>query len=91
MVYTDDTSIAEGAEIISINNIDSKEIIRQLTERQVRDGNNLTYPAWIVSSYFRDYYSYIFGHAETNEIDYKINGQIMTTAIKALPKNDENE
>ena len=87
MVYTNDPSIAEGSEIISINSINSKEIMRQLTDRQIRDGNNLTYPAWILSNYFREYYSYIFGHAETNEITYKINGHKSTTAIKALPKD----
>ena len=49
MVYTNDSSIPIGSEIISINNVNASEVINQLSERQVRDGNNLTYPIWILS------------------------------------------
>lgn len=87
MLYTNDISIPLGSEIISINNVDAGEIIKQLTERQVRDGNNLTYPLWILSNYFRQYYSFIFGHPAKYLISYKINGQINETLIKALPKD----
>lgn len=87
MVYTSDSSIPAGAEITSINNVDAAEIIRQLSERQVRDGNNLTYPIWILSNYFRQYYSFIFGHPANYAINYKINGQINAASIKALTKD----
>lgn len=87
MVYTNDNALPVGSEIISINHVEATEIIRQLCERQVRDGNNLTYPIWIVSNYFRQYYSFVFGHPENFAISYKINGQTNTAAIKALPKD----
>lgn len=87
MVCTGDNSIPVGSEIISINNMDAAEIIRQLSERQVRDGNNQTYPLWIISNYFRQYYSFIFGHPANYAINYKINGQANTVSIKALPKD----
>jgi hypothetical protein len=87
MVYTSNNSIPVGSEIININNVEASEIIKELTERQVRDGNNLTYPIWILSNYFRQYYSFIFGHPENYEISYKINGQTNTTSVKALPKD----
>lgn len=87
MVCTSDNSIPVGSEIIYINNVKATEIIKQLSERQVRDGNNLTYPTWILSNYFRQYYSFIFGHPANYAITYKINGQTNTASIKALPKD----
>ncbi len=87
MVYTSDISIPVGSEITAINNIAATEIIKQLTERQVRDGNNLTYPIWILSNYFRQYYSFIFGHPSSFTISYKINGQTNAASIKALTKD----
>lgn len=87
MVCTSDNSIPVGSEIITINNVEASEIIKQLSERQVRDGNNLTYPIWILSNYFRQYYSFIFGHPADFAITYKTNGQINAASIKALPKD----
>ena len=87
MVYTSDNSIPAGAEITSINNVEAAEIIQQLSERQVRDGNNLTYPTWILSNYFRQYYSFILGNPASYSISYKVNGQANTASIKALPKD----
>ena len=87
MIYTSDNSINTGSEIIAINNIAASEVIKQLSERQVRDGNNLTYPTWILSNYFRQYYSFNFGHPTNFTISYKANGQTNTTTIKALPKD----
>lgn len=87
MLYTNDNSIPVGSEIISINTIAATEIVKQLIERQVRDGNNLTYPLWILNNYFRQYYSFIFGHPANFAISYKINGHTNTASIKALPKD----
>lgn len=87
MAYTSDTSIPEGSEIISINNLGADKIISQLTERQVRDGYNLTYPTWILSNYFRQYYSFVFGCPEYFTISYKINEKTNTALIKALTKD----
>lgn len=86
-VCTKDNSIKEGTEIISINKLSSAEILNILMERQVRDGNNLTYPSWILNNYFREYYSYIFGHPEKYEIVYNTNGHVVTSTINALPKD----
>ncbi|MBS1609812.1 MAG: hypothetical protein JSS70_13830 [Bacteroidetes bacterium] len=87
MVYTGDNSIPAGSEITSINNVAASEIIRLLSERQVRDGNNLTYPLWILSNYFRQYYSFIFGRPANYSINYKISGQPNTASVKALTKD----
>ena len=87
MVCTNITSIPEGSKILGINDVEASEIIKQLTERQVRDGNNLTYPNWIIRNYFSEYYNYIFGHPETYKISYTINGQTNNVMINALAKD----
>lgn len=87
LVCTNDNSIAAGTEIISINNVNTTGIINQLMERQVRDGNNLSYPTWILNNYFREYYSFSFGHPENYTIAYKTNGDVHTSTINALPKD----
>lgn len=90
MVCTSENSIANGSEIISINNIGATEIIEQLVNRQVRDGNNSTYPIWILNNYLREYYSYNFGHPNQLVISYKTNSQTQTATINALPKDSIN-
>jgi Peptidase family S41 len=83
-VFTSDSSIQPGDEILQINKISAKEIIARLVERQIRDGYNLTYPVWILDNYFREYYSYHFGHPEHFEIVVK--GKSAIAHIDALPK-----
>lgn len=90
MILTSNNTISEGAEIASINDVDTKTIIKQLTERQVRDGYNETYPSWIIDNYFREYYSYIFGHPNEFSIQYKINNASFLTTIQALTKDSIN-
>lgn len=86
MVCNDQTEIKEGDEILMINGLSSAEVINELSRRMPRDGNNQTYPKWILNNYLREYYSYIFGHADKFEIKYKnISGE-HTTTMQALPK-----
>lgn len=87
MSFTTDNSLPIGAEIISINSIQADNIITELLKRQIRDGNNETYPVWILSNYFRQYYSFIFGCPKTFTITYKSNEQTKTTTINALSKD----
>ncbi|MFN8305492.1 MAG: S41 family peptidase [Ferruginibacter sp.] len=86
-VCTPDTRIPAGAEITSINGLDAASLLNQLMERQIRDGNNLSYPAWILQNYFREYYSFHFGHAERYEIGYKLNGETDSATIDGLVKD----
>jgi hypothetical protein len=87
MNYTNDNSIQDGSEIMGIDNVDAVEIIKQLSDRQVRDGDNKTYPEWILSNYFRQYYGFIFGHPETYNISFKTNDKINTQTINALSRD----
>lgn len=87
MVLTNNPTITEGMEITAINGIYATTIVKQLTERQVRDGYNQTYPSWIVDNYFREYYSYIFGHPNQFDIQYIDKGVVKQTIVEALPKD----
>lgn len=83
-----DTTIKEGAEILSINNISTSNILDQLLIRQIHDGYNKTYPVWILTNYFKDYFGFSFGHPNTFAISFKtVNGEEQTTVIDALPKD----
>jgi len=79
--------LEDGTIINSINGISSQEIIKELSERQVRDGNNISYSTWILDNYFREYYSYIFGHPEVFDISYTVNNVNHNIRIPALYKD----
>ncbi len=83
-----DTSIKEGAEILNINGSNTKDILKYLLTRQIRDGNNKTYPIWILTTYFKEYFSFSFGHPNTFSIKYKTSkADNLTKTINALPKD----
>lgn len=83
-----DTSIKEGAEILSINGNHTKDILKYLLTRQIRDGNNQTYPIWRLTTYFKEYFSFSFGHPNTFSITYKKSkADNLTKTINALPKD----
>lgn len=86
---TPDSSVIIGSEILEINGLDTKYIYNELFRRQVRDGYNETYPIWILNHFFREYYSYIFGHPETFNIKYKTTeGIVKNVIVDALTKEN---
>ncbi|MGC4101271.1 S41 family peptidase [Ferruginibacter sp.] len=82
-----DSIIKEGTEIISINGIKTTDLLAQLTARQIRDGYSNTYPAWILTNYFKEYYGFSFGHPEVYTIRYKNKGAEQKAIINALSKD----
>jgi hypothetical protein len=90
MIFAINTPIPEGAEILSINDITAAEIIKTLLDHQVRDGNNLSYPTWILNHYFREYYSYIFGHPKQVVVQFKNNTVENTSTLSCLSKDSIN-
>jgi len=85
----DSTAITDGVQILSINGVPAADVMQQLLERQVRDGNSETYAVWILNNWFREYYSYIFGYPAAFVIEYKINNAAATVThtIPALGKD----
>ncbi|MEP7256043.1 MAG: S41 family peptidase [Ferruginibacter sp.] len=88
MNCSSDTTLKQGTEIISINGVSAKEIMSQLLERQIRDGYNQTYPLWILNNYFKDYYSFTYGHPAEFSIVYNHNATAQQTKkVMALPRD----
>ena len=55
--------------------------------RQGRDGNNENYALWILNNYFREYYSYHFGHPDSYSLVVKTtNGTEKRVIVAALSK-----
>ncbi len=88
--FTAQQTLAAGAEILSINGKDAADIIKELTERQVRDGQNLSYPRWILNNYFRQYYNFIMGHPAIYQITFTRAGTTSAAMIQALSKDSIN-
>ncbi|HPH81838.1 MAG TPA: S41 family peptidase [Flavobacteriales bacterium] len=66
--YTGNLTIPVGAEIQSINGLKSADIYEFMMNRQVRDGLNEQYALWILNHYFKEYYSFYFGHPNKYQI-----------------------
>lgn len=83
-----DSSISTGRRIITINNKKAEDIITFLLERQSRDGYNSTYPAWIISQYFKEYYGFNFGYPEQFDIVLASpGGETEQVTVRALSKD----
>jgi hypothetical protein len=88
MNCSSNTALKDGDEIVSINGVSTTEIMQQLLIRQVRDGLNETYPHWILSNYFKEYFSFSFGHPASFLIKYKSElNTVALTTIAALSKD----
>lgn len=79
--------IEDGTVIDSINGTAAKDILYNLCNRQVRDGNNLSYCLWILNNYFREYYSFIFGHPDSFYIAFTQGQRRYHIRAAALPKD----
>jgi hypothetical protein len=83
-----DTSIKEGAELLGMNGLSAANIIDHLVKRQIRDGNNQTYPAWILTNYFKEYFSFSYGHPASFSITYRAGNEVpQASTIHAMSKD----
>ncbi len=87
--YSTTDLIPNGSQILSINGMNSSELLNRLLSTMMRDGNNPSYPIWILNWWFNEYYSYVFGHPETFNIEFiDPDGKQEMKTIKALPKEE---
>lgn len=83
-----DSSIETGSEIKNINGQEISVVMKQLLQRQIRDGRNETYPLWILNHYFAAYYSYAFGQPASYSL-HLINkkGKAVSVKVPSLTKD----
>ncbi len=83
--YSSTDKLSKGAKIISINGIKSQELIQGMLSKMMRDGNNYSYPIWVLNTYFYEYFSYF--HGCSDEYDIKIdNGTEEVLLVKGISK-----
>jgi len=70
------TEVEIGSKILAINGTDLNKIQESILTGLLRDGNNSTYPYWILNNFGRAYYSFHFGSSDKYEI------QIIDTSQK---------
>ncbi len=87
-VYSSNDELTPGTEIQIINGVNAAFIYNLMMQRQIRDGYNKTYPAWILEQYFAEYYSYHLGNPSAFTLQtHKRDNTFETFTIKALPKD----
>lgn len=85
-LFNQSKEIILGQEILSINGINSKELIQGMLKKMMRDGNNLQYPTWVLNNYFFEYYSYFYGCNKEYELVLKEKGKEKFVKVQGIPK-----
>lgn len=81
-----DSSIADGVEILSINGKSAIEVKHEFLTRMVRDGYNETFPLWILNTYFRGFYGFLYGFPDNySMVLTNTDGTTDSVNIAALP------
>ncbi len=98
--YSSDTCIQIGSAIQAINGIAIDSILKQMIKHLPRDGNNLAYPHWLSTTYFRAYYGYFWGYPKSfqltvilpnnHQLDKRV-GAILKSQLNTLQVNLEPE
>ncbi|MBI3510401.1 MAG: hypothetical protein HY064_07035 [Bacteroidetes bacterium] len=81
MCGTRDTSVRDGSEIMSINGIPAKEIVRKIKLCLPRDGNNTTLPSWLIDHFFRNMFCFVFGPSENFVTEFRYDDRIIHNII----------
>jgi len=83
--YTKEGNVLVGSKILSINGVSTEKIQKEILKSVPRDGNNTTYPNWILNTFFRAYYNFYFGNSESYLIKYvNSSSKINTIKLKGL-------
>jgi len=96
--YSQSKELVSGSEILSVNGVKSTELIEGMLNKMMRDGNNFTYPIWVLNTYFFEYYSYFYGCSNEYELVLNEHEKVSRLKIKGIPKtkffqkiNEENK
>lgn len=77
--------LAPGSEILAINGLGSAALMDTLLMRQIRDGDNTTYPLWILNHWFKEYYRFSFGEPERFDLLVSTEQGSTHVIVDALP------
>ncbi|MFK7951493.1 MAG: S41 family peptidase [Ekhidna sp.] len=88
---TDDQSIGEGAEIVSINGMNSKEILSTLTPYAPTDGYSKPRQTSIIFGNFSRYFQAVYGMDSIFQIELKDDSSTETVTLKGLANAEANK
>ena len=84
---SEDEEIPDGSQILSINETASEALMDRIMDRMMHDGDNTTYPSWVINNWFREYYSFYFGHPTYYQITFKYpDGSLWKKTISGLTR-----
>lgn len=76
---SDDRTVPDGSEIVSINGKSSQEILDRMRPYAPRDGYNETRVTWVMNNFFAYFYCYCVENPDHFDIEYKTpEGKLMT-------------
>lgn len=84
--YSQSKSIEPGAEIVSINGVESAQLITSMLDRMMKDGNNDNYAIWVLNCFFYEYYSYFYGCKSKYELVLKKDGEEVMIKVDGIKK-----
>ncbi|MFT5860667.1 MAG: hypothetical protein ACI865_002781 [Flavobacteriaceae bacterium] len=70
MDFGNEASIPDGSEILSINGIKVDKILQNMFNSLQHDGDNMTYPTWILNNFFTAYYYFYYGANDSFGVEY---------------------
>lgn len=80
------SGVHAGDHVLSINGTAARDVVRMLMQRQIRDGHNTTYPAWILDRWWRPYFRFAFGEPASFEVRLRSpDGDERSVLLPALP------
>jgi len=85
-VESEDLSIKPMDQILTINGMAIKDILKQMREIQERDGNSKTFIEYKIESTFRFYFLFLYGMPEEINIKFK-SGEALQETTLALSKD----
>ena len=89
MDYSEERIIPDGSQLISINGVNTEDIAANMLTSLQHDGDNTTYPRWILNNFFTAYFYFYYREVEEFNIVYKdVNGKSNAETIQALCKSD---
>ncbi len=89
MDFSNEQLIPNGSRILSINEYSVEEIAGSILTSLQHDGDNLTYPTWILNNFFSAYFYFYYGEFDEFRIGYKDpDGRNNSSRLKALCKKD---
>lgn len=80
-----------GSQLIAINNIKTKELLKSFKNMYTGDGYNKTFVPEFTSKYIGSFYLNYYGLKDSIKLDYKYKDSLYSKYVYAYPKKDKSK